>query len=261
MASVRRSSPFIVQQAQQAVYVNGTLRRDIICEQILERYNLAPNSAAFSIPTRYAGDAATIRSLRDALVVVFAADPERVSDASVPAFVGYVFSIDSQEGQLSDQFQFTALSVMHLLDRVFVGQNLDRGIVPFLQRNPITNASNNITIGNILKLMFTPGFLDANWQRVIGLGSTAVIDELYSDLSLPDVVFSASNYREALSILLSFSPDIGVRELYAADGRTLLDFFRWGGSSEGAFTLVAPSKTVGAQEGAYMTGLNRKSDT
>lgn len=258
MPNFEKSSSLIVRPALQQVVVNGVVQDEAICEVITETSGLRPVAAQLVFPYRFAGD--SMDYLRDARVLVYTRASEE-EGWGVPVFIGYVRAETAQEDAWRSIVRVVANSVMHLLDRVFVGQTIHRARIDYPRLDPYTKTRNNWTLTRILRSLFQNIALDSNWRAVVQLGDLSGLAAAQFDLQMPDFKFHTESYREALRRLLAYVPDVGVRERFEADGMTYLDFFQWGNPRNGYEIVRVPVSGQGPDEGAIVQAWAKTSDT
>lgn len=258
MPNVTPSYSLIVTPPLQRVEVGGVHRAEVECISITRTAVLRPSSARLRFPKRMSD--AVMGWLRDASVVVYT-KPDTGSNWGDPVFVGFVRVDSRREDPFTSVVEVEAASVMHLLDRVTVGQRQGQAVYKFPRKGTYSELPTGWTLSAILKTLFTSDFLDANWRTVIGLGDLSGLEAAQFDLQMPDVTFHTASWRQALRQLLALVPDVGVTERFDSSGKTLLDFFQWGAPQQGGHVIVAQTENEGPEEGAAVEAYVAESDT
>jgi len=226
----------------QVVTVNGYTRRDIICDSIQRNSGLTPSSARFRLPWAMPGD--DVSGLQDAEVIV-------TLDGNV-AFRGYMTEeIHIEQGNSVASVGFRAVSILGLLDRLYVGQYTRQPLISFPRRHPENGALTHWSLGGIIAQLFAHGFIDPYWETKVGIGSLWGASSVDQYLELPDVTFTCSTYKDALARLLDLAPELDVREWFTTS-KTYLEFFRRG-EPYTVRDFIMPTESEGPNGGAFGT--------
>lgn len=259
MALVTTGNVRVVNQPEQRVVINGITRPEVECVTISESYGLRANEAMLSLPYRFAGD--DVSWLRDAMVMVYV-KPSGAPYRLQPDFVGFIDPESARDGADESSVEVLARSALSLLDRVFIGQLQKSAIVEFPQRDRTTGLPTGYRLTSILGALFSPTFLDSNWRSLIGLGSLRAVSRGEFNVPLPDIGFHSTSYSAALRQLMSYVPDVSIREVYLSSGRTMLDFFRFGDPNVGERIVRVPTESQGPEQGAVATAyVQRRSNS
>lgn len=253
MATVTTTSSRVISQPRQQVYINGTLRPDILAAAVTSGYGVTPTYCTLRLPFLQAG--ANLSWLRNARVQVY------IDGASSPIFNGWVVPEEQRDEPGQSTVHVTAASVLWALENVYIGQRTIQSTVSYPKRNPLTGNLTGWRISSILQSLFSSTALDANWQSTVGLGSLRAIQRAQVDADLPDLIFYTGTYREALRYLLSIVPDVGISEQFLSSGRTLLHFYQFGDPFSGYRAIRVPTATQGPEQGAYVTAMIARTDT
>jgi hypothetical protein len=242
------------------VVVNGTERPEGEVLRVMLRAGLLGAEAVVMLPQARAGDPTT--GWTDALLEIYSSRPGEVGAG--PIFRGYVVGPENVEDESRSDVMVLARSIVDVMDRVHAFQATALANTIFRARDRWTGAVTGLTLGYMVRQIFSSRSLDAAWRQLVGLGDTTVIDGVTGGgdyLELSDVRFTTNTMVQALRRLLAFVPDISFRERYATNGQTLIDFFQWGAQTTGERVLVAANEDQpGPAQGAYVTAYVSKTD-
>jgi hypothetical protein len=243
MARFRPSSVRTTTVPPQRVEINGTTRRDVIAEAITQGIGLGGAACALRIPRMTPRSARAF--LRDAAVAVY-------THGGTPDFLGYSDNTTLEAAPEGNAVTVTARSVTAFLDRYIVGQSTYRAMLGFLRKDRLTRQDTGWTLSRIVRWLFSPSNLDANWRGILALGDVSPLEQAAADVELPDLVLATATMRDALNSIMALVPEIEVRERYAANGLTYLDFWRYGDPLVGRHVITVPADDDGPEQGHHV---------
>lgn len=251
MARVSSSEGRTFTLPPQRVVISGRTYRSALCVAIDQIEGLRANQAQISLPRAVVRD--SLEAFEQATVDVF------VGTGDAPAFHGWISTSLRQEDEATNRVALTARSVLARLDGCRIEQESLRGELLY-PRKTAEGADAGWTLASILADLFMADRLPADWRALVGLGDLRGIRDSAADPELPDLALTGS-YLQALSQILAYVPDVGVRERYLPGGKTLLDFYVIGRGSGPLHVLRGATSTEGPPEGALLVGFQRTTDT
>jgi hypothetical protein len=236
----------------QRVTINGRTRADVIAQSISQGIGLGGSSCGLRIPRMTPTSARAF--LKDAEVAVY-------TYGTAPDFLGYIDVTTIAVSPDSNSVTVTARSVTAFFDRYIVGQSTYRAMLGFLRKNRLTRENTDWTLSRIVRWLFSPSNLDANWRGLVALGDVSPLEQAAADVELPDVVFAAATLRDALNAIMGLVPEIELRERYGSNGVTYIDFWRFGDPLVGRHVISVPDGENGPEEGRNVQRAVARIDT
>ena len=248
MARVAISGSRVSRQNVQRVLVRRGMGwytdQDVFCTDIARATGLGGTTASFVVPRlrwldasdRYAG----------AEVLVLAGESGDLGTGNRPWFHGWIVGETASFNPADDEYSFTAISVLRMLEKIPVGMNgwtwrewdgrqfVSRVMPGLGARYPRLSRmvdGNRVPLWHprdVLLDVFRglPDF----WAQAVTLGDTEPLRRAPYERGLVDWDFAAVSIAEALETVLSAYGDVQVIERFEAPSvpRVMLDFYRAG---------------------------------
>lgn len=251
MARVLSSSGRIIYPPNQTVTINGVVRRDVECAQIISGGNLSPVQATLLVPQAYAGD--SLPWLADSLVVV------TVEGRSDPIFRGVVLTEAHRENASESRVSVRAISHVGLMDKIFLGQGILQAAVKYFRSNAVTGLPSGWNLVAVLQQWFSLPVYPLDWKTQIDIGDVEALGLSGANIPFMGLRFAVTSYRDALATIMAQVPQLGIRERFTSD-LTYLDFYLRNDPEAPERRIVAPLGSIGPQDGAIASAFVRESD-
>lgn len=244
MSTITTTSSRIIPSPIVTVTINGRRSRDVEVEQIKATRGMSGKQALLSVPRQHIEEG--VEDYDNAEVVI------RVRGGSgssvIPIFRGWIDVDRRTEGGTRTHIALVASSVLHRLNRLFVGQQAEKSLVEYSQQT-LSGEATDWKLSTILRDLFADDNLPLDWRGVVALGNIDAIRDAERDITLPDIEAPSITYHSMLRHLLSFGQQIQVRERYDEE-KTRLDFYRYNDSEQPIKRIKMPLGD-GPEEGAF----------
>ena len=234
----------IIPLVEQEITVDGSRDKRLWCNSISLSAGLGGNLAEFTIPEMLSDD--DRERYRDKKVVVKAG----LGNASKTVFIGYLVVDNSSLSPDADQFTMHANSVGFFLNKIGVGEDLNRWNYEYKLYNE-DRTPTGYTPVNILIDLFSrlPGY----WSDEVKLGDLRPL--LSNDIATTSFNFNLQSYAQAVDYIASAFGDVAIKERFRGD-KTYIDFYKVSDVSSPVNTLTCSRWNHNTSANVYSLSMN-----